>query len=1424
MTENPAHQTPAEPIAIVGMACRFPDATGPAEFLELVLTGRRAFRRLPPARLDVSEYGDGEPGFHSPSGLAPGAFGSARAALLEGWRFDRAAYGVTQAAYQAADPAHWLALETAARALADGGFPGGQGLARDRTGVIIGNTLTGEVSRATALRTRWPYVRRVLRAALAAGEVPPERHADVIEHAAAGFLAPFPEIGDDTLAGSLPGAIADRICGHFGFRGGGHAVDAAHSSSLLAIAAACSALTAGDLDAAIAGGVDISLDPFELAGLAGTGVLASGEMRVFDARPTGFLPGEGCGLTVLMRAAEARAAGVPVYAEIAGWGVSSAGNPALTKPGSASLLLALRRAYHRARVDPSDVQLIEGDGTGTASGDLAELTSLAEIRQASPRLAALGSVKANIGHTKAAAGAAGLIKATLAIAAGIIPPATGCARPHPLIASEDARLRAPGAAEPWLERIRLAGVTSVGPGGASVHLILRRTRDGRRRRAPDLPLLEASTGSPEHAGMAGAGVRAGGRGKAPDGDLSRSGTPARGTPARPPAAVLAHLPRVETFAVSGPDHQALGRELARIAELAPWLSDGELHDLACQYGRATAGPYCVRAGLVADSQDNLAQAAREAIALLAGLDQGKLVTAPGIVMSDRGRGHVVLLFPGEGSPPPGPHPGCGTDAGAYDPAVHPAVVAASLSALAWLNGLGVAAVAAAGHGLGEITGLVWAGCLSEAEAARLVTERAALLAAPPADPTALVCVDAGGPESEALCADSGLVIAAYNGPRCHVLAGPAAAVRDLAQRLAEEGVPARLLDSPVAPYSPAMADRVAPMRNLVREFSFRPPGRRLISTVTGAEVTAGDDIAAMLCTQLTSPVLFARALECAAAEADLLIETGPGRKLTCLAADCSDLPAFSLAAGRPDESATAHAAAALFGSGAVPTLAPLFAGRLARPIDIWRERIFIPSPCGAPAANGDSAGAGRQATDGEMTGRVSAADRGLVAGRAPATGGGPQPGEGPAADQRHTAAGGPAAGSGRAAGSDLAPESGPASAAGAVGDRRAPAGAHAAGDGRVSHGGRAPGGAAPSRGAPAPGTAPGARRATTTDSGPAATGGTAAAGPAPRGGLPAHGTPAPDTAPGSAQRVHDRHWPRSGRRRRRRRPGGPAPDGEPPIRGASAPARRPVAGGAPAAGNRSTRDVGPSAETRPTRDGSAVPDGGRASGGGSVAKGALPSSDGIATDAGPPRGSGSGGRETVTSGRSQASGAALSTPGGPATDDDPPDRSGVAAAGSAPAPAGEPGTGGGRAGRAPRARDMSVAADTTAGDSPRSRAEPPAPAPGHASQPVPWLARTRPPRDEADRRQLPGSGASPKSGVRPLPRRQEPRIPGRSGPARPLRMAMMNGTPSAMTPPRTRCLPCSATPRSLPRAPACSARPGTRCVPGGSSRSCRGPG
>src|ERR1035437_1212438 len=383
-------------LPIVGLACRYPDADDPPALLDLVLTGRRAFRRLPPCRLDLADYYSADP-------ATPDATYSTRAGLIEGWQFDQAAFGVSAAAYEAADPAHWLALETTARALAAAGFPSGKGLARNRVGVVIGNTLAGDISRAAALRLRWPYVRRVLADAMVAAGVPRQHEAPVLRNAAARYLAPFPEVRAGTLAGSRPASIASAICGYFGFRGGGYAIDGASSSSLLAVASACSALTAGELDVALAGGVDVSLDPFELVGLAKAGLLAADEMRVYDEIPTGFLPGEGCGVVVLMRTADARAAGLPVYAEIAGWGMSSAGQSILTAPDPASQLLALRRAYQRAGMDPVDVQLIEGQGAGAPAGDLAELTALTELRKGARQAAAVGSIAANVGQAKAAA-------------------------------------------------------------------------------------------------------------------------------------------------------------------------------------------------------------------------------------------------------------------------------------------------------------------------------------------------------------------------------------------------------------------------------------------------------------------------------------------------------------------------------------------------------------------------------------------------------------------------------------------------------------------------------------------------------------------------------------------------------------------------------------------------------------------------------------------------------------------------------------------------------------------------------------------------------------------------------------------------------------------------------------------------------------
>ena len=439
----------------------------------------------------------------------------------------------------------------------------------------------------------------------------------VLRHAAARYLAPFPVTTDETLTGATPASIAARICGYFGFRGGGYAVDGSQASSLVAVASACAALAAGDLDVALAGGVDLSLDPLELVGLAKAGVLARGDMRVYDENPTGFLPGEGCGVVVLMRSADARKAGLPVYAEIAGWGTASAGKVSIAVPDAHSQLLALHRAYQRARIAPTDVQLIEGHGAGTAAADTTELSALAELHVGARHVAALGSIKANIGNTKAAAGAAGLIKTVLAMSTGIIPPATGFSRPHPLLRGGDAGLRLPRTPETWPEGTRIAGVSAMGP-GLDVHLVLRSepARGRHERRAP--------------------GRRPGG---------PRPGrVPEAGARRRDPGAA-----RSTAYLLHAPDRTALAAILARIAHVAPWLSDAELGDLACQLARDAADQGPMRMALIASKQDQLARLASQATAMLAGLGDGLLAQRPGIFAADSADGRVTLLLSDTGT-------------------------------------------------------------------------------------------------------------------------------------------------------------------------------------------------------------------------------------------------------------------------------------------------------------------------------------------------------------------------------------------------------------------------------------------------------------------------------------------------------------------------------------------------------------------------------------------------------------------------------------------------------------------------------------------------------------------------------------------------------------------------------------------------------
>ncbi|HEV3074086.1 MAG TPA: SDR family NAD(P)-dependent oxidoreductase, partial [Thermoanaerobaculia bacterium] len=571
------------------------------------------------------------------------------------------------------------------------------------------------------------------------------------------------------------------------------------ASSLLAVAQACSALAAGDLDVALAGGVDLSLDPFELIGFARAGALAAGDMRVFDARSAGFLPGEGCGFVALMREGQAIAMGRRIHGVIRGWGISSDGHGGLSRPEAAGQRLAIARAYRRAGFDIGTVPCFEGHGTGTTVGDATELAALAgSLRAVSPALppsppaAALGSIKANIGHTKAAAGIAGLLKATLAVERQVLPPATGCEEPHAALAAADPVLRVLAAAEPWpAGRPLRAGVSAMGFGGVNAHVVVegpaaarRRGLSARERRlaAPPQDVELALLAGADAAALAAAArqlaalaprlsraelgdvaaalhrrwrdaPRAGGRGGRGDaaGHGSDSGGASGGGNAGGGgwrAAIVAATPR----------------ELAdRTALLLGWLEQGVTRRLDPRQGVflgvAEPGATPPRVGLLFTGQGSPAYAeasgamgrgaalARRfadldgvyglAAESVAGIAAGEAAAAgavgEGAEESAAGAGAEEgaggeAAAAGAAAGQPGPAGDGAAERGLDTAVAQPAIVAHSLAGAWLLDRLAVHAGIAVGHSLGEISALCWAGACTAAAALRLAAARGRAMA------------------------------------------------------------------------------------------------------------------------------------------------------------------------------------------------------------------------------------------------------------------------------------------------------------------------------------------------------------------------------------------------------------------------------------------------------------------------------------------------------------------------------------------------------------------------------------------------------------------------------------------------------------------------------------------------------------------------
>ena len=775
---------PEAEIVVAGMACRFPDADDPAALFENSLAGRQSFRPIPPSRLPLDLYAADRIGEDDSITAVP-------AGLLADWRFDTARFRVPRGAFASADLSHWLALEVAVEAVeAAGGIDRLDGA---RTAVVVANTLTGEFSRAALLRLRWPWLDELLAEALDSAELEGAAARRVRANFRDRVRGAFPAPTEESLAGGLANTIAGRIANQLDLRGGAWSVDAACASSLVALAAAADLIAAGRADAAIVAAVDLSLDPFELVGFSRNGALAPRRMRVFDARAEGFWPGEGAGAVILMSGAAARRSGCDADLRLAGWAVSSDGSGGLTRPDAQGQRRALDAAYRQAGIDPATLGYVEAHGTGTAVGDPVEVGALAGfLGPAAEGALPIGSIKANIGHTKAAAGLAGLIRTAAAIRAGIVPPHVGCEEPHPIFAETGHRLRVPVAPEPWRAGPRAAGISGFGFGGVNAHAVL---------------------SAPARA-------------------------PARPLPPAPPAR------NGDLFLFGGRDAAALAPQLRAFADRAASLTFAELGDASAALARAVApGPL-----RLAFSAEDPGRAGRRAEAALAALAGG--TPAAGIrIGTAAAPPRIGFVFPGQAAPArtrpgawghrfPGLYPRLPDES---DPTrtdrAQPLIARACLAGLDLLAAMGVAADAAVGHSLGELVALAWSGAIPAAALAELAAARGRAMGAVP--PGAMLQMSCDAAAAEALAAGEEAGVACYNGARETVLSGTFAAVAEVERRALAAGMACQRLAvshafhaASMAAAAPALAEALAgltlsaPARPGRAGATDRDPGRR----------------------------------------------------------------------------------------------------------------------------------------------------------------------------------------------------------------------------------------------------------------------------------------------------------------------------------------------------------------------------------------------------------------------------------------------------------------------------------------------------------------------------------------------------------------------------------------------------------------------
>jgi acyl transferase domain-containing protein len=869
-----APQRQQTPIAVVGLGALFPGSTDVAGFWRDLLAGRDLIREVPETHWLIDDYYDPDP-------AAPDKTYARRGAFLDPIDFDALGFGVPPATMPATDTSQLLALIVAQAVLEDAAGGQFETMDRSRISVILGVTSGQDLMSTMVARLQRPVWVKALRES----GLPEDEVQAACDRIAAHYV-PWQEASFPGLLGNV---VAGRIANRLNLGGTNCVTDAACASSLSALAMAVHELELGESDLAIAGGVDTLNDIFMYMCFSKTPALsASGDCRPFSAQADGTMLGEGLGMVALKRLADAERDGDRIYAVLRGLGSSSDGrSKSVYAPVPEGQAKALRRAYALAGYGPDTVELMEAHGTGTKAGDMAEFESLRQVfgrNETKPPWCALGSVKSQIGHTKAAAGAAGLIKTVLALHQQVLPPTIKVEAPNPKLDLPSSPFYLNTRARPWIRgsaHPRRAALSAFGFGGSNFHATLEEYRGPAPRAARfdggGVQLLALGAGS---ATELLARARRLADDDAPLGRRARASL--RDWQPDAPARLLLLASDLDTLRRR---IEAAAQRIEAAPDAGFALPDGSAYGCGSAPGKLA---------LLFPGQGSQYLEMGAALAMRFPAARAAWDRAADVDLDPDLRLHDVVF----------PAPRFTKDDEAADLArltathwAQPAIGCAALALLAVLQDLGLGADLCAGHSFGELVALHAAGAFDADALLRMARRRGELMAKYSDEPGAMAALSLAVDEVGALIAELApeLVVANHNAPKQVVVSGPAAAMGRFEAGLEARRIALRRLPVGNAFHSPLVAGAVAPFAEFLRGVPFSAPTLPVYDNASAAPL--GSDpyaLRAALAAQIAQPVRFVEMIEAMyAAGARTFVEVGPGSVLAGLAGAILD--------GRPQQ-------------------------------------------------------------------------------------------------------------------------------------------------------------------------------------------------------------------------------------------------------------------------------------------------------------------------------------------------------------------------------------------------------------------------------------------------------------------------------------------------------------------------------------------